>query len=243
MTDPETMNEYLIGVRLRDTVPADDYKLVGDLVLHVGDVVVVETQSGTALGEVRRPRRPVPEFRRDRLYRRVVGLAADEEAREYREQRGREEGAIVTSGQKSIPGRGMGPLAGGKVVLIQLWNPATGDQLLRHQASLPPHVGYTRIAPGGQVRLAFATGVATSRAKMSVPPPGGNGAMSLMGFAGYTPCAATVTASMISTRPSVTPGPRGGFIHGSQEARTRLFSRRPHCSSSRLACQAPPWSA
>ena len=26
-------------------------------------------------------------------------------------------------------------------------------------------------------------------------------------------------------------------------ARTRLFSRRPHCASSRLACQAPPWSA
>jgi hypothetical protein len=29
----------------------------------------------------------------------------------------------------------------------------------------------------------------------------------------------------------------------SRKARTRLFSRRPHCSSSRLACQAPPWSA
>jgi WD40 repeat protein len=62
--------------------------------------------------------------------------------------------AVVTSGQKSIPGRGIGPLAGGKVVLIQLWDPATGDQLLRHQASLPPHAGYTRVAPGGQV-LAF----------------------------------------------------------------------------------------
>jgi hypothetical protein len=32
---------------------------------------------------------------------------------------------------------------------------------------------------------------------------------------------------------------------GSRKATTRLFSRRPHCpsSSSRPACQAPPWSA
>jgi cell fate regulator YaaT (PSP1 superfamily) len=94
VSDPE---EYLIGVRLRDTVPADDYKLVGDLPLHVGDVVVVEAQTGTLIGEVRRPRRIVPEFKRDRLYRRVVGLASDDEAREYRRRRAREEAAIVTS--------------------------------------------------------------------------------------------------------------------------------------------------
>jgi cell fate regulator YaaT (PSP1 superfamily) len=106
MTDPETVNEYLVGVRLRDTAAADDYKLVGDLVLHVGDVVSVETQSGTALGEVRRPRRPVPEFRRDRLYRRVIGLASEDEAREYREQRHREEAAIVTS-QRLVRSRGL----------------------------------------------------------------------------------------------------------------------------------------
>jgi cell fate regulator YaaT (PSP1 superfamily) len=90
-------DEYLVGVRLRETLPADDYKLVGDLVLHVGDVVSVETANGTALGEVRRPRRPVPEFRRDRLYRRVIGLASDDETRDYREQRGREQVAIATS--------------------------------------------------------------------------------------------------------------------------------------------------
>jgi len=95
----EILDEYLIGIRLRDTVPADDYKLVGDLVLHVGDVVVVETQTATALGEVRRPRRAIPEFRRDRLYRRVVGLAPEDDAREYRDQRRREEAAIVTSGR------------------------------------------------------------------------------------------------------------------------------------------------
>ena len=96
MNDPE---EYLVGVRLRDTVPADDYKLVGDLPLHVGDIVVVEAQVGTLTGEVRRPRRVIPEFKRDRLYRRVVGLASDDEAREYRRRRTREEAAIVTSQQ------------------------------------------------------------------------------------------------------------------------------------------------
>jgi cell fate regulator YaaT (PSP1 superfamily) len=102
----EATNEYLVGVRLRETAPADDYKLVGDLVLHVGDVVRVETQSGTALGEVRRARRLVPELRRDRLYRRVVGLASDEEAGDYRQQRRREEEAIVTS-QRLARARGL----------------------------------------------------------------------------------------------------------------------------------------
>ena len=102
----EATNEHLVGVRLRDTAAADDYKLVGDLVLHVGDVVRVETPSGTALGEVRRARRPVPELRRDHLYRRVVGLASDEEAGEYREQRRREEAAIVTS-QRLARSRGL----------------------------------------------------------------------------------------------------------------------------------------
>ena len=103
MNDPE---EYLVGVRLRDTAPADDYKLVGDLPLHVGDIVVVEAQSGTVLGELRRARRPVPELKRDRLYRRVVGLASEDEAREYRRRRGREEAAIVTS-QKLARARGL----------------------------------------------------------------------------------------------------------------------------------------
>jgi cell fate regulator YaaT (PSP1 superfamily) len=96
VSDPE---EYLVGVRLRDTAPADDFKLVGDLPLHVGDIVVVEAQVGTLVGEVRRPRRVIPEFKRDRLYRRVVGLASDEEAREYRRRRAREEAAIGTSQQ------------------------------------------------------------------------------------------------------------------------------------------------
>src|SRR2546428_8080370 len=101
------MNEYLVGVRLREPAPADDYKVVGDLLLHVGDVVSVETQSGTALGEVRRPRRAVPEFRRDRLYRRVAGLASEGDGREYRGQRHREEAAIITSRKLPLR-RGLG---------------------------------------------------------------------------------------------------------------------------------------
>ena len=96
MSDPE---EYLVGVRLRDTAPADDYKLVGDLPLHVGDIVVVEAATGTLIGEVRRPRRVIPDFKRDRLYRRVVGLASDDETGEYRRRRSREEAAIGTSQQ------------------------------------------------------------------------------------------------------------------------------------------------
>jgi len=103
----DTTNEYLVGIRLRETAPADDYKLVGELVLHVGDIVTVETASGTALGEVRRARRPVPESRRDRLYRRIVGLASDDEAHEYREQRHREEAAVVTA-QRLARARGLG---------------------------------------------------------------------------------------------------------------------------------------
>jgi cell fate regulator YaaT (PSP1 superfamily) len=100
------MDEYLIGIRLRDSASADDYKLVGELELHVGDVVVVETPSGTALGEVRRPRRPVPEFKRDRLYRRVVMLATEAETREYRERRRREERGIDVA-RRAAAARGL----------------------------------------------------------------------------------------------------------------------------------------
>ena len=83
------MEEHLIGVRLRETAPADDYKIV-DLFARVGDHVLVETAAEPWIGEVRRPRRAVPEHRRDHLYRRVLRLATDHEAREYRERRERE---------------------------------------------------------------------------------------------------------------------------------------------------------
>jgi cob(I)alamin adenosyltransferase len=48
----------------------------------VGDHVLVETGAEPVVGEVRRPRRPVPERKRDHLYRRVLRLATDPEARD-----------------------------------------------------------------------------------------------------------------------------------------------------------------
>src|SRR5207245_798834 len=50
------MDECLIGVRLRPTAQADDYR-VGDLELHGGDLVLVETPSENVAGAVRRPKR------------------------------------------------------------------------------------------------------------------------------------------------------------------------------------------
>ena len=87
--------EYLIGIRLRESTSADDYKLV-DLELHVGDLVIVETGTGTTMGEVRRPKRPVPEAKKDRLYRRVVRRALPHEIRQWNDLRDREQRALTT---------------------------------------------------------------------------------------------------------------------------------------------------
>ncbi len=100
------MDEYLIGVRLHATAPADDYRLGGDLDAHVGDLVLVETSGGSTVGEVRRPKRELPEAKRDRLFHRVLRRATDEEAREYRERRAKEERAVVTCRQIAR-GRGL----------------------------------------------------------------------------------------------------------------------------------------
>ena len=116
MTEPT--EEWLIGIRVRDTAPSDDFKLVDDLPLMVGDIVLVETGTGTALGEVRRPRRPLPDFKRDRLFRRVVRIASAAEAREYRDRRQREERAIVAA-QRVVRQREM-PM---KVVDVELHGP------------------------------------------------------------------------------------------------------------------------
>jgi cell fate regulator YaaT (PSP1 superfamily) len=102
----EIREEWLIGVRPRDAAPADDYKLVDDVSPSVGDIVMVETTTGTALGEVRRPRRPLPDFRRDRLYRRFVRAATPAEAQEYRTRRQREARA-VDSAQRLARARSM----------------------------------------------------------------------------------------------------------------------------------------
>jgi cell fate regulator YaaT (PSP1 superfamily) len=87
--------EYLVGVRLRAAGLADDYRANG-FDLRVGDFCVVETPAGSAVGEVRRSRRPLPEFKRDHPFRRVVGKATTSEVHEWRRQREREERAIET---------------------------------------------------------------------------------------------------------------------------------------------------
>jgi cell fate regulator YaaT (PSP1 superfamily) len=90
------MDEYLIGVRLRETAPADDYKIT-ELLARVGDHVLVETAAEPLIGEVRRPRRAVPEHRLDQLYRRVLRLATEQETRDYRERRERETRGILAA--------------------------------------------------------------------------------------------------------------------------------------------------
>jgi cell fate regulator YaaT (PSP1 superfamily) len=90
------MADFLVGVRIRATGSADDYR-TADLDPRVGDLVVVETPSGTTVGEVRRPKRELPDFKKDRLYRHVVRVATSAEAQEYRDRRRREEAGIVSS--------------------------------------------------------------------------------------------------------------------------------------------------
>ena len=85
----------LVGIRLRDDARADDYLAEG-LALHVGDLVLVEAPNGHAVGEVRRPAREMPEFKRGRTFPRVVRPAASEEAAEYRRRREREKTAMAT---------------------------------------------------------------------------------------------------------------------------------------------------
>jgi cell fate regulator YaaT (PSP1 superfamily) len=94
----DPMDDYLIGVRLHATATADDYR-VGDLELHVGDLVVVEAAGESAVGEVRRPRRALPEAKKDRAYPRVLRVATEAEVRAHRERREREERAIDTAQQ------------------------------------------------------------------------------------------------------------------------------------------------
>src|SRR5262249_59306223 len=57
---------------------------------------VVEPAGGTGIGEVRRPPRPLPDFKRARLYRRVLRPATDREARDYDDWRERERDAVAT---------------------------------------------------------------------------------------------------------------------------------------------------
>jgi cell fate regulator YaaT (PSP1 superfamily) len=74
---------------MRVPLQAEDYSTDHED-LAVGDFVVVETGQGTAVGEIRRSKRPLPEFKRGRLYRQVVRRATDAEVAEWRDRRDRE---------------------------------------------------------------------------------------------------------------------------------------------------------
>ena len=87
--EPDAQLPYLIGVRLRVPLQAEDH-VTDQEDLAVGDFVVVKTGEGTAVGEIRRPKRPLPEFKRGRLYRQVMRRATAGEVAEWRERRARE---------------------------------------------------------------------------------------------------------------------------------------------------------
>jgi cell fate regulator YaaT (PSP1 superfamily) len=80
---------YLVGIRLRQPLFADDY-LTTETDLRVGEFCVVEAGVVSAVGEVRRPRRELPDFKRDRPYRRVLRRATESEVRDWRARRDRE---------------------------------------------------------------------------------------------------------------------------------------------------------
>jgi cell fate regulator YaaT (PSP1 superfamily) len=63
----------------------------------VGDFAVVEAAGGELVGEVRRPRRPLPEFKRDRAFPQVMRLATETEVREWHARREREKAHVATS--------------------------------------------------------------------------------------------------------------------------------------------------
>src|SRR3989475_6730157 len=98
MSDPEAAAvEYLVGVRLREVAKAEDYLVAEDLELHVGDLVIVSMEGGQTVGEVRRPRRLLPDFKRDRPFPRVLRLATEAEAHEWRERRDRKSTRLNSS--------------------------------------------------------------------------------------------------------------------------------------------------
>ena len=105
MTGDEAPIVQLIGIRLRPGARAEDYLIEGWGV-HVGDLCVVERPLGDAIGEVRRPARPVPESKRDRTFPRVLRLATTEEGAEHRRRQAQERAAVETC-QVRARGRGL----------------------------------------------------------------------------------------------------------------------------------------
>jgi cell fate regulator YaaT (PSP1 superfamily) len=94
------VTDFLVGVRLREGERADDYRVAADLEVHVGDRVVVDVD-GELIGEVRRPRRPRPDFRHDRSYPRVLRLATEAEGRRADELRERERRAVTVCQERA----------------------------------------------------------------------------------------------------------------------------------------------
>ncbi len=91
----EETPQYLVGIRLREPLMPEDY-LTTEPGLHVGEFVVVETGGGTAVGEVRRPQRLLPEFKKGRLFRKVLHPANAGEVADWRERRSREVRGVET---------------------------------------------------------------------------------------------------------------------------------------------------
>jgi cell fate regulator YaaT (PSP1 superfamily) len=103
--EPGAQLPFLIGVRLRVPLQAEDH-VTDQENLAVGDFVVVETGQGPAVGEIRRPKRSLPAFKRGRLYRQVMRRATDAEVAEWRERRERELQHAETC-RKRARGRGL----------------------------------------------------------------------------------------------------------------------------------------
>ncbi len=102
----DTQTAQLVGIRLREPAKAEDHLLEG-FTVHVGELCVVEVPSGTAVGEVHRPPRPLPDFKRDRVFPRVVRPATAQEVARWKEWREREKRARQNcqdrAGQHRLP--------------------------------------------------------------------------------------------------------------------------------------------
>ena len=85
------MDEFLIGIRLRARPTADDYRMTDDIELRVGDSPWSRRQGGTGPASARCGARPaVPDFKRDRLYRRSCGWPPSTRPASWHERRERE---------------------------------------------------------------------------------------------------------------------------------------------------------
>jgi cell fate regulator YaaT (PSP1 superfamily) len=105
LATPGPAGRYLVGVRLREPLLAEDYATT-DPGLHVGDFVVVQGGEEAAVAEVRRPKRGIPEGKRDRDYREVLRRATAAEVEEWRQRRQRELKAQDTV-RRMAAGRGL----------------------------------------------------------------------------------------------------------------------------------------